>query len=164
MSTFLNPDHSLEQDSCSIEMHLFPLGESTHICPLSMYAQTHNICCEWRHIYMHRHIVCTHCETQEGYWVHVGGGGGELPHLSHEIAKRATGRLKNRQAHVCACAHAFVCPGPILSHGILCDAQTFSGNAINPLIISFHLQCTHDFNRLVHVSHEHTLLTRFYWF
>lgn len=89
----------------------------------------------------------------------VGRAGGEkLPHLSHEIAKKATGRLKNRQAHVCACTHAFVGSAPILSHGILCDAQTFSGNAINPLIISFHLQCTHDFNRLVHVSHEHTVV------
>lgn len=43
---------------------------------------------------------------------------------------------------VCVCRHASVCSGPILSHGILCDAQKFSGHAINPLIISFHLVCT----------------------
>lgn len=61
----------------------------------------------------------------------------------------ATIELKSRQVrvHTCVCVcvarrHASVCSGPILSHGILCDAQKFSGNELNPVIISFHLVCT----------------------
>lgn len=45
----------------------FPTGEIHTRLSTLMDAQTHTIFTALEDIYMHRHIVCTHCETQEGY-------------------------------------------------------------------------------------------------
>lgn len=62
---------------------------------------THNIHCICTH--MHRNIVCTH-RNSRGLLSTWGG----LSHLSHEITKKATSELKNRQVRVCVCVRMCV--------------------------------------------------------
>lgn len=107
MSTFLNPDHSLEQDSCSIEMHLFPLEKSIHICPLLMYAQTHNICCVWRHIYAQTYSLHPLWNSR-GLLSTLWGEKKEMTSL--EPWNRQKGyRQSEKQTSTCVCVRTCIC-------------------------------------------------------